>query len=291
MDTAPLKPQQVLVVDDEASIRNALRRYLEHVGHTVYVAVDGAEAVGHLRRHASLALMLCDIRMPKMTGVELVPLALAENHDLAILMLTAVDDPRTAIECMKLGAFDYLIKPVDFEELGLRIAQALRRRDLEIERRQLEAWLAKEVAIRTRELEDGASHLQEAAIRALTALADRHDHAAKVRPAGAETAATARKLGAALGLSGVDLDEVVAAAHLGNILDLQEVREGLRAFVNYQNAVAFAEPLSDRDTDTALGRQIVAAARLHAVSGPAAVTAASYLSDQVKAAARTALAG
>lgn len=286
MEPSSPQPQHVLVIDDETSIRNALRRYLEHIGHTVYTAVDGDEALGIVRRHTGLALVLCDIRMPKMTGVELVPQALAENHDLAIIMLTAVDDPRTAIECMKLGASDYLIKPVDFEELGLRIVQSLRRRELEIERRQLEAWLAREVAVRTRELEDGAAHLQDAAVRALGALADRHDRTTGAEPSGHTVAEAARKLGAAAGLTGIDLEEVVTAARLGNIMDVTEVRDGLRAFVNYENVSAFAEPLSDGDREPHLGRQVVTAARLIAASGLPGVEAATFLSEEVIAAAR-----
>lgn len=282
-------PQHVLVVDDEASIRNALRRYLEHVGHSVYVAVDGEEAVAQIGGHPELAVMLCDIRMPKMTGVELVPIALAENHDLAIIMLTAVDDPRTAIECMKLGAYDYVIKPVDFEELALRLVQALRRRELEIGRRELEAWLAKEVAVRTRELEDGAAHLQDAAVRALAALADRHDRSAGVTPTGAVVAEAARKLGKALGLRGIDLAEVVAAARLASVVDVAQVREGLAIFINYQNVIAFAQPLTDADDDPPLGRQVVSAARLYATSGLSSLESAGVLSDAVVAAARTAL--
>src|SRR5256714_9148249 len=96
--------------------------------------------------------MLSDIRMPNMSGVELVPKALAADSDLAIIMLTAIDEPRTAIECLKLGAYDYLIKPVDLDELELSLQHALRERQLEMDRRQLEQWLARQVAVPTRDL-------------------------------------------------------------------------------------------------------------------------------------------
>jgi DNA-binding NtrC family response regulator len=110
--------------------------------------------------------------MPHMTGVELVPKALAGDADLAIIMLTAIDEPRTAIECMKLGAYDYLIKPVDLDELELSLQGALRQRQLEIDRRELEQWLAREVAVRTRDLEDRTSAIQEVALDALAAARD-----------------------------------------------------------------------------------------------------------------------
>src|SRR3989475_11756275 len=98
--------------------------------------------------------MLSDIRMPNMSGVELVPKALAADSDLAIIMLTAIDEPRTAIECLKLGAYDYLIKPVDLDELEVSLLHALRQRQLEVDRRELEQWLAREVAGGTRELDE-----------------------------------------------------------------------------------------------------------------------------------------
>jgi putative two-component system response regulator len=89
--------------------------------------------------------------MPETSGVELLPKVLAQDPDLAVVMLTAIDEPRTAIECLKLGAYDYLIKPVDLEELELSLQHALRQRQLEVDRRELEQWLAREVAVRTRE--------------------------------------------------------------------------------------------------------------------------------------------
>jgi DNA-binding NtrC family response regulator len=84
-------------------------------------------------------------------------------------MLTAIDEPRTAIECLKLGAYDYLIKPVDLEELELSLQHALRQRQLELDRRQLEQWLAREVAVRTRDLEERTAAIEEVALDALAA--------------------------------------------------------------------------------------------------------------------------
>jgi len=117
-------------------------------------------------------LMLCDVRMPGVSGVELVPRVLERDPDVAILMLTAVDEPRTAVECLKLGAYDYLIKPVDLDELELAMRTALRRRQLEIERRELERWLASEVQVRTKELEDRTAALEEVSFGALAAARD-----------------------------------------------------------------------------------------------------------------------
>ncbi|HEU5259898.1 MAG TPA: response regulator [Gemmatimonadales bacterium] len=156
----------VLVVDDEEGIRHALDRFLTRLGYRVLQAASGAEALDRQAAGQPHA-MLSDIRMPNMTGLELVPKALAVDSDLAIIMLTAIDEPRTAIECMKLGAYDYLIKPVDLDELEMSLESALRLRKLEIDRRELEQWLAREVAVRTRDLEERRTVVEEIALDAL----------------------------------------------------------------------------------------------------------------------------
>ncbi len=161
----------VLVVDDEDGIRQALTRFLTRLGYDVQAAANASEALQLLPAHHPQA-MLCDIRMPETSGVELLPKVLAQDPDLAVLMLTAIDEPRTAIECLKLGAYDYLIKPVDLEELELSLQHALRQRQLEVDRRELEQWLAREVAVRTRELEERSAAIEEVALDALAAARD-----------------------------------------------------------------------------------------------------------------------
>jgi putative two-component system response regulator len=158
----------ILVVDDEDGIRQALDRFLTRLGYTVLQAPSGVEALA-LLKDARPTAMLSDIRMPGMTGVELVPKAIAVDPDVAIIMLTAIDEPRTAIDCLKLGAFDYLIKPVDLEELELSLQAALRARQLEIDRRNLEQWLAREVALRTRDIEERTALVEGVALDAIAA--------------------------------------------------------------------------------------------------------------------------
>jgi putative two-component system response regulator len=158
----------VLVVDDEEGIRQALSRFLTRLGYQVRAAANAAEAL-ELAASSHPQVMLCDIRMPGTSGIELLPKVLAQDPDLAILMLTAIDEPRTAVECLKLGAFDYLIKPVDLDELELSLQHALRQRQLEVDRRELEQWLAREVAVRTRDLEERTAAIEEIALDALAA--------------------------------------------------------------------------------------------------------------------------
>jgi putative two-component system response regulator len=164
----PAAPISILVVDDEDSIRQALDRFLVRLGYRVVQANDGLMALERLAQHAFHA-MLCDVRMPQLSGVELVPKVLERDPDIAILMLTAVDEPRTAVECLKLGAYDYLIKPIDLDELELALRAALRRRQLEVDRREMERWLASEVSLRTKELEERTAALEDVAFSALAA--------------------------------------------------------------------------------------------------------------------------
>jgi putative two-component system response regulator len=187
----------VLVVDDEDGIRQALTRFLTRLGYQVRAAATAAEALEQLAAHHPTA-MLCDIRMPETSGVELLPKVLAQDPDLAIIMLTAIDEPRTAIECLKLGAYDYLIKPVDLDELELSLQHALRQRQLEVDRRELEQWLAREVAVRTRELEERSAAIEEVALDALAAARDWDG-----------TDAALNKLAEELGASRAELDEEV----------------------------------------------------------------------------------
>src|SRR5260370_14499364 len=99
---APAPPTTVLVVDDEEGIRQALDRFLTRLGYRVLQAAGGPEALDRQAAEQPQAI-LSDIRLPNMSGVELLPKALAPDSDLAIIMLTAIGEPRTAMTCFKLG--------------------------------------------------------------------------------------------------------------------------------------------------------------------------------------------
>ena len=162
-------PVQILVVDDEEPIRNALKKFLAQQQFEVYTAGSGEEALQQLKRHR-IALMLCDIRMPGTSGVDLVPQALETEPELAILMLTAVNDATSAALCMQRGAMDYLTKPIELADLGRAVQRALKRREMLHENRQLNQWLKEEVTTRTAELQRERSKLERLSIATLEAL-------------------------------------------------------------------------------------------------------------------------
>ncbi len=159
----------VLVVDDEEPIRNALRKFLKQQQFEVYAAGSADEALQQLRLH-KVALMLSDIRMPGTSGVDLVPEALEIEPDLAILMLTAVNDATSAALCMQRGAMDYLTKPIELADLGRAVQRALKRREMLLENRHLNQWLKEEVTTRTAELHRQQHRMERISTATLEAL-------------------------------------------------------------------------------------------------------------------------
>ena len=143
---------RILIVDDEETIRLALRKFLRSRGYEVEIAGSGEQALQILNK-GSFSLMLCDVRMPGMTGVQLVPQARMQDQDLAIIMLTAVNDAATATEVLSAGASDYLMKPVELADLQAAVDRALLKRTELIESRRLDMLIREEVALRTAELE------------------------------------------------------------------------------------------------------------------------------------------
>jgi two-component system, NtrC family, response regulator AtoC len=121
---------RILVVDDEEGVRSFLAEALEDEGHAVSQAGDGRAAAERLRRQG-FDLMITDLRMPGMDGLDLVRLARAEQPEMEVIVLTAHGTVETAVEAMRLGAFDYLQKPIGSPaQLRLLAARALERRAL-----------------------------------------------------------------------------------------------------------------------------------------------------------------
>jgi putative two-component system response regulator len=161
--------RRVLVVDDEESIRNAMGKFLKARGYDTVAVEGGALALEQLQQSRFDAL-LCDVRMPGMSGTEVVPRALELRPDLAVLMLTAVNDAPTATEVLAQGAMDYLMKPVDLDDLAKAVERALRKRDMEIHQRNVERMIREEVALRTEELRREQAVLAEISISIVRAL-------------------------------------------------------------------------------------------------------------------------
>ena len=222
-DAAPAPeagPPHILLVDDEESIRVALSRFLRSRGYQV-TAVGAASAAIDLLERDRCALVLCDVRMPGMTGLELLPAALARDPELAVVMLTAVNDAHTATEAIALGAADYLVKPIELADLQMAVERALHRRTMLQERRRVERLVRDEVSARTAELER-----EQAALRATNiAVAETLIHAMEakdpfLRGHSQRVAELAASIAAELDL---DADTVEAVRIAGRLHDVGKI--------------------------------------------------------------------
>lgn len=243
----------VLVVDDEEPIRNALRKYLKQQQFEVHVAASGDEALQQLRLH-KIALMLSDIRMPGTSGVDLVPQALEIEADLAILMLTAVNDATSAALCMQRGAMDYLTKPIELADLGRAVQRALKRREMLLENRHLNQWLKEEVTTRTAELQRERHRLENVSTATLEALVNALE--AKdpyLRGHSARVADLSANLAAELELSEEDIDRVRMA---GRLHDLGKI--GTREAVTNKEGPLTPEEFEHVKQHVIIGAQILA---------------------------------
>jgi DNA-binding response OmpR family regulator len=134
----------ILVVDDEESIRNILSRRLKAEGYYCEAAAGGAEALSKASKK-SFDLVLADIKMPVMSGIELLSRMQTEHPDVSVLMITAVVDTKVAVEAMKMGAYDFVTKPFDLDDLNIRVKRALERRGLVLENKEYQLCLEQKV--------------------------------------------------------------------------------------------------------------------------------------------------
>jgi two-component system response regulator HydG len=135
------KKVEILVVDDDAAHRSMLLALLADWGYRVEGAADGGSAVA-LCREREPGLVLMDIRMAGMSGIEALREIKARQADLPVLIMTAYSDVKSAVEAVKAGAYDYLSKPLEFDDLRQALERALDHANLRVENRTLQARLA-----------------------------------------------------------------------------------------------------------------------------------------------------
>ena len=134
---------RILVVDDEESIREFLEIMLKKENYEVTTAEDGLRAKEILTKK-SFDMVISDMQMPNMTGIELLKYVKESYPDVVFMMITAFGTTETAVDAMKMGAYDYVTKPFKIDEVRLNIANALRSKNLETEVRVLKKELVKE---------------------------------------------------------------------------------------------------------------------------------------------------
>ncbi|MBZ5534429.1 MAG: response regulator [Acidobacteriia bacterium] len=176
MDT--VTKEQILIVDDEEAIRLLLEVALSDQGYRTRAACNADEALAVLSsKHFDL--VLSDVRMPGMDGLGLLAEIGKRHEDVGVLLLTACEDVSMAVRAMKMGALDYVVKPLRLHEINKTIQRALNRHQKELEERRYVMRLEEVVKEQTFELRRTFEHLQdssETALEALVAALDAREH-------------------------------------------------------------------------------------------------------------------
>ena len=153
----------ILIVDDEEAVRRLLKQKLSGEGYECWEAGSANRALDILRDN-TVELVILDIKMPGKSGVQLLPEIRASYPDTMVIMATAITETSTAVHCMRLGAYDYITKPFNLDEVSLSVGKALEKRRLELENRDYQQHLEQRV-------KEQAKKIRVSFLNAITALA------------------------------------------------------------------------------------------------------------------------
>lgn len=160
---------QVLIVDDEEAIREVVSTLLESQGYQCGAVGNGRLAVEHLKR-TSVDLVLSDMLMPEMDGLQLLSWLRSYDPEIPMIMVTAMHDVSTALDSIRCGAYDYILKPFEKDQLFLSVRRALEHRRLLLENRNYQRNLEQLVEQRTGELKKALNELEQSYDATLEAL-------------------------------------------------------------------------------------------------------------------------
>ena len=133
---------RILVIDDEKPIRNTLKEVLEYEDHQVEIASDGFDGLEKAKENR-YDIILCDIKMPNMDGIEVLAKLESASPDVPIIMISGHGSVETAVEALKKGAYDFIEKPLDLNRLLVTIRNALEKKDLVVETKKLKRKVSK----------------------------------------------------------------------------------------------------------------------------------------------------
>jgi putative two-component system response regulator len=203
------KAATVLIVDDEPHICELLFRWLTAEGHECTVAFNGDMALELLEGH-EFDLMISDIMMPGMSGIDLLKIVMSRYPETAVVMVTAVDDRRTGILTLELGAYGYIIKPFEKNEIIINIANALERRNLT----KLEHEYERNLAEHLRRCQAQVSRHDEVVLKMISAAGRRHGETdGHLQRVGRYSLALAKAVGQGWTLSEIEMMQTASAFH------------------------------------------------------------------------------
>jgi putative nucleotidyltransferase with HDIG domain len=168
-------PDRILVVDDEEAIREIVSAILTAAGYTCKHAGSGMEALALLNSGEQFELMLSDLMMADLDGIGLLERSKEKFPDMPVVMVTAVHDISVALAAISNGAYDYLLKPFEREQLLKSVARALEHRRLKLENREYQTNLESLVKDRTAQLQNAMTELERSYDITLQALGDALD--------------------------------------------------------------------------------------------------------------------
>jgi putative nucleotidyltransferase with HDIG domain len=168
-------PDRILVVDDEEAIREIVASMLTTAGYVCQQAGSGMEALATLNSGQQFELMLSDLMMAELDGIGLLERTKEKYPDMPVVMVTAVHDISVALAAIRNGAYDYLLKPFEREQLLNTVSRALENRRLKVENRTYQTNLESLVAARTDQLQATMANLERSYDITLEALGDALD--------------------------------------------------------------------------------------------------------------------
>jgi putative nucleotidyltransferase with HDIG domain len=160
---------KILIVDDEEAIREVVSTLLEALGYECSSVNNGRMAKEYLHKHEA-DVVLSDMIMPEMDGLSLVEWIRKAEPDVPVIMVTAIHDLSTALEAIRRGAYDYILKPFEKDQLYLSVRRALEHRRLVLENRNYQRTLENQVEERTAQLQGALQQLQQSYDDTLEAL-------------------------------------------------------------------------------------------------------------------------
>ena len=167
--------ERILVVDDEEPIREIVCSMLQNASYQCEQACTGVEALAILKRDSNFQLVLTDLMMPELDGAGLLEIIKVQHREIPVVMVTAVHDISVALAAIRNGAYDYLLKPFEREQLLAVVRRALEAHRLRVENRIYQSNLEALVDQRTKELRDTIAELERSYDVTLEALGDALD--------------------------------------------------------------------------------------------------------------------